>query len=127
MAIVVKWLTQRIVAPSLVGSNPISRPIKNAKPIRAFFHTDFFSSDFFKMWLTNNDKKSRITKHGDLSEWFKVRCWKRRVANTHHEFESHSLRHSRQQFFGTVFLYLKTALSEARKSCFFILCIPWPA
>ena len=31
-AIVVKWLTQRIVAPSLVGSNPISRPIKQIKP-----------------------------------------------------------------------------------------------
>ena len=37
-AIVVKWLTQRIVAPSLVGSNPISRPIKQIKPcIKAFF------------------------------------------------------------------------------------------
>lgn len=36
---------------------------------------------------------SKIIEHGDLSEWFKVRCWKRRVANTHHEFESHSLRH----------------------------------
>ena len=31
MAIVVKWLTQRIVAPSLVGSNPISRPIRKKK------------------------------------------------------------------------------------------------
>lgn len=29
MAIVVKWLTQRIVAPSFVGSIPISRPIEN--------------------------------------------------------------------------------------------------
>ena len=48
MAIVVKWLTQRIVAPSLVGSNPISRPIKDAKPIRAFFHTDFFRLIFSK-------------------------------------------------------------------------------
>lgn len=32
MAIVVKWLTQRIVAPSLVGSNPISRPSKKISP-----------------------------------------------------------------------------------------------
>ena len=32
MAIVVKWLTQRIVAPSLVGSNPISRPSKKNQP-----------------------------------------------------------------------------------------------
>ena len=37
MAIVVKWLTQRIVAPSLVGSNPISRPSKKNQPERAFF------------------------------------------------------------------------------------------
>ena len=38
MAIVVKWLTQRIVAPSLVGSNPISRPIEKRKSrCEAFF------------------------------------------------------------------------------------------
>ncbi len=29
MANVVKWLTQRIVAPSCVGSNPTIRPISN--------------------------------------------------------------------------------------------------
>lgn len=44
-------------------------------------------------WLTKMMKISKMYAHGDLSEWFKVRCWKRRVANTHHEFESHSLRH----------------------------------
>ena len=37
MAIVVKWLTQRIVAPSLVGSNPISRPSKKISPKGLFF------------------------------------------------------------------------------------------
>lgn len=35
MAIVVKWLTQRIVAPSLVGSNPISRPIRKKESLVA--------------------------------------------------------------------------------------------
>ena len=31
MAIVAKWLTHRIVAPALVGSIPISRPINNKR------------------------------------------------------------------------------------------------
>ena len=31
MAIVAKWLTHRIVAPTLVGSIPISRPINNKR------------------------------------------------------------------------------------------------
>ena len=30
MAVVAKWLTHRIVAPTFVGSIPIDRPIKNA-------------------------------------------------------------------------------------------------
>ncbi len=38
MAIVVKWLTQRIVAPSLVGSNPISRPSKKNSPKGLFLY-----------------------------------------------------------------------------------------
>lgn len=33
MAVVVKWLTQRIVAPSFVGSIPISRPIENKQEV----------------------------------------------------------------------------------------------
>ena len=33
MAIVVKWLTQRIVAPTFVGSIPISRPIENNQEV----------------------------------------------------------------------------------------------
>ena len=37
MAIVVKWLTQRIVAPSLVGSNPISRPIRKKSLVAETF------------------------------------------------------------------------------------------
>ena len=49
---------------------------------------------FYERQLTKQAEMSKIIEHGDLSEWFKVRCWKRRVANTHHEFESHSLRHS---------------------------------
>ena len=51
---------------------------------------------------------SKIIEHGDLSEWFKVRCWKRRVANTHHEFESHSLRHiTLKAFVKRLFLLFK--------------------
>ena len=32
MAVVVKWLTQRIVAPSCARSNRVSRPIRKYKP-----------------------------------------------------------------------------------------------
>ena len=39
MADVVKWLTQRVVVPSCVGSIPIVRPIKNQiAPKGAFFY-----------------------------------------------------------------------------------------
>lgn len=47
---------------------------------------------FFSSWQTIKKSVDLWSTSGDLSEWFKVRCWKRRVANTHHEFESHSLR-----------------------------------
>ena len=44
MADVVKWLTQRVVVPSCVGSNPIVRPNKQIKPyLKAFlfyWHTN---------------------------------------------------------------------------------------
>ncbi len=40
MAVVVKWLTQRIVAPSFVGSIPISRPIEKqtGSHLTSFFY-----------------------------------------------------------------------------------------
>ena len=43
MAIVVKWLTQRIVAPSRARSNRVSRPTKifKLREIEAFLFTFF--------------------------------------------------------------------------------------
>lgn len=43
MAIVVKWLTQRIVAPSFVGSIPISRPIENKQEVIRLLFLYFLS------------------------------------------------------------------------------------